>query len=109
MKKLRNNHGEKLLEKPGLELGFSIDQPSLFEQFKDLLFGNVLKLAFIVDVYQVNLLVLGNQVGDHPSAAGLTFTLGCNGQADFMNAMSQVNPGIRFFFEGSDKALEISF
>ncbi len=85
------------------------DQSSLFEQFKNLLFGNVLKLAFVVDIDQVDLMIRGYQVGDDPGSAGFTFAFGFNGQSNFMNAMSQMNPGIRFCFEGSDKVLEIGF
>jgi|GEM_PF-5293028 len=75
----------------------------------NLLFGNVFKLAFVVDINQVNLLIPGHQVGDHPGSAGFSFTFGDNGQADFMNAMTQMNSCIGFLLKNPDQALEVGF
>jgi hypothetical protein len=44
-----------------------------FEQFKYLFFGNVFKLAFVVDVYKVNLVILGYNISDNSCTSRLTF------------------------------------
>ena len=89
--------------------GLLLYQPCFFKQLKNLFFGNVLQLAFVVNVDQIDLLVLGHQEGDHPGATGFTFSFGGNRQTNLIDAMAQVNAGIRFFFKGIDQSLKIGF
>ena len=88
---------------------FSLYQTCFDEQFKYLFFRNVVQLTFIVDIDMVDFMIFGHQVSDHSCATGFASCFGGNGQANFINAVPQVYSGVRFFFEGIDKFLQVSF
>ena len=74
---------------------FLFYQPGLFKQFKNLFFGNVFELAFVVDKHQVNLAVLVHKVSDNSYDTRFPFSFRGNGHAYFVNVVAKMDTGTR--------------